>query len=277
MGKLDSKNEVRIEDLREANIDDLIYVCSSNRLEDPLHQKGVVLKKNWLLRMLRDHGPFAKIAYLKDKPVSQILFHPEEADPTKRMKRDGAIFLVCVYNPFTEAQRLGIGTMLLQTLITDCSSGLECLGDKPCSFIVTKAFNTGQYLSLPEFYRRRGFEPSPSEPETFYLEITKPYEPSGVAEGYKPLPEDEGKAVVFYSPTCQFSCPFAVRISQTISEIAPDLPIEMISEWEKPEESIKRKNWWLIVNAKPIHTFFMEEDKFKAEVKKAIVTRNQTL
>jgi len=221
--------------------------------------------------MLRDRGPCAKIAYLNEKPVAQILFHPEEADPTKSVKRDRAVFLVCAYNPFPEAQRLGIGTMLLQSLVTDCQRGLECLGNRPCSFIVTKTFNTGQYLSLPEFYRRRGFKPSSSEPETFYLEITRPYEPSGGAEGYKPLPEDEGKAVVLYSPTCQFSYPFAVRISQAIGEIAPNLPIEMINEWQKPEESIKRKNWWLIVNAKPIHTFLMEEEKFKAEVKGAVV------
>jgi len=39
---------------------------------------------------------------------------------------------------------------------------------------------------------------------------------------------------------------------------------------EKPEEAIKRKNWWLIVNAKPIQTVFMETEKFKEEVKQDI-------
>jgi len=44
----------------------------------------------------------------------------------------------------------------------------------------------------------------------------------------------------------------------------------MINEWEKPEESRKRKNWWLIVNAKPIQTFFMKTTKFKEEIKQAV-------
>ncbi|MEM2970579.1 MAG: hypothetical protein QXR63_06565 [Candidatus Bathyarchaeia archaeon] len=48
----------------------------------------------------------------------------------------------------------------------------------------------------------------------------------------------------------------------------PNIKIEMINEWEKPEESIKR-NWWLIVNAKPIQTFFMDTENFKKEVKEA--------
>ena len=44
----------------------------------------------------------------------------------------------------------------------------------------------------------------------------------------------------------------------------------MINEWEKPEETIKRKNWWLIVNAKPRQTFFMETEKFKEEIRQAV-------
>jgi len=39
---------------------------------------------------------------------------------------------------------------------------------------------------------------------------------------------------------------------------------------EKPEEAIKHKNWWLIVNAKPIQTAFMETEKFNEEVKQDI-------
>jgi hypothetical protein len=43
-----------------------------------------------------------------------------------------------------------------------------------------------------------------------------------------------------------------------VFQTAPDIKLEMVNEWEKPEGSIKRKNWWSIVNAKPMHTFFME-------------------
>jgi hypothetical protein len=50
----------------------------------------------------------------------------------------------------------------------------------------------------------------------------------------------------------------------------PNVKIELINEWEKPEEAIKRKNSWLTANAKPIHTFFMETEKFKQEIRQAM-------
>lgn len=87
---------------------------------------------------------------------------------------------------------------------------------------------------------------------------------------YDPLTEDRNKAIIFYGPICEFSYSFAKRVEELIKEVAPDIEIEMVNGWDKPEESIKRKNWWLIVNAKPILTFFMETEKFKEEVRQAI-------
>jgi hypothetical protein len=72
------------------------------------------------------------------------------------------------------------------------------------------------------------------------------------------MPEDVGKATVFYSSNCQFSYPFAKRIERLIAEVAPHMKIELINEWMKPQESIRRHNWWLVVNTTPIQTFFME-------------------
>jgi hypothetical protein len=37
--------EVHIENLQRSNLDDLIYVCSSKKLNDPTHMKGATLKK----------------------------------------------------------------------------------------------------------------------------------------------------------------------------------------------------------------------------------------
>lgn len=82
---------------------------------------------------------------------------------------------------------------------------------------------------------------------------------------YEPLNEDRNKAIVFYGPICQFSFQFAKGIEAIVKEVTPNLEIELINEWEKPEESTKRRNSWLIVNAKPIHTFFTETEKFKQE------------
>ena len=103
-----------------------------------------------------------------------------------------------------------------------------------------------------------------------YLPIEGSYEPVVPVGEYEPLLEDKNKAVTFYGPTCQFSYQFAKRIEEIIKEVVPSIGIEMINEWEKPEEAIKPKNWWLIVNTKPIQTFFMETEKFKEEIKQAV-------
>lgn len=144
-----------------------------------------------------------------------------------------------------------------------------CLGNRPCKFIAAKAFNTGEFLPLPEFYAKRGFVPTP-DGKQLWLPIDGDYEPSAPAGDYEPLEEDKNRAIVFYSPTCQFSYPFAKRIETLVKEVAPNIQVDLINEWNRPEESIKRKNWWLTVNAKPIHTFFMETEKFKQEIGLAI-------
>ncbi len=263
---------IRIENLQESNIEDLIYVCSLKRLNDPIHQIGIKLKRQWLREMLEKYGSCAKIAYYNGKPVAQILYCPEEADVTKVSKRKEVLVIDCIYNPMPEAQKLGIGTSLLQSLIQDVKQRKTCLGNRPCKFILAKAFNTGELLPMPEFYKKNGFLPT-SEGNLLYLPIEEIYEPTKPVEEYAPLPEDKNKALIFYSSICQFSYHFAKRVEEIIREVAPKIEIEMINEWEKPEESRKRKNWWLIVNAKPIQTFFMKTTKFKEEIEQAVSSK----
>jgi hypothetical protein len=64
-------------------------------------------------------------------------------------------------------------------------------------------------------------------------------------------------------------------MEEQIREVAPNAPIELINEWEKPEESIKRRNNVLTVNAKPIKTFFMDTLRFKEEVRLALGEKRQ--
>jgi GNAT superfamily N-acetyltransferase len=264
------KRKVRIENLNESNIDDLILVCSSKRLNDPVHQKGMRLKKQWLLEMLQTYGPCAKIAYYNEKPAAQILYFPEEAEKTLPSRRENVLIINCIYNPTPEAQKLGIGKRLLQSVIEDAKRRRTCLGNKPCRFILAKAFNTGELLPLPEFYRKCGFTQVIENGRTlFYMPLEGGYESVPPIGEYETLEKDRGKAIVFYSPVCQFSYQFAKTIENTIKEVAPGIKVEMINEWENPQESMERKNTWLIVNAKPIQTFFMETEKFKEEIRQA--------
>ena len=262
------QGKTRIENLQESNIEDLVYVCSSKRLTDQVHQQGVKLKKQWLLEMQEKYGPCGKIAYYNKQPAAQILYYPEEADPIKAFKRENVLIINCTYNPTSEAQKLGVGTGLLQSVIKDAKQRKTCLGTRQCKFILAKAFNTGESLPLPEFYKKNGFLPTP-EGNLLHLPIEGSYEPVTPVGEYEPLPEDKNKAVIFYGPICQFSYQFAKRIEGIIKEVAPSIKAEMINEWEKPKESLRRRNWWLVVNAKPIQTFFMQTEKFKQEVQQA--------
>jgi GNAT superfamily N-acetyltransferase len=263
------QGKIRIENLQESSLEDLIYVCSSKRLSDPIHRQGIELKKQWLREMLRKYGSCAKIAYYNDKPVAQILYCPDDADVTKVFRREDVLVINCVYNPTPEAQRLGIGTSLLQSLIQDVEQRRSCLGNRPCRFILAKAFNTGELLPMPEFYKKNGFLATP-EGSLRYLPIEGRYEPSPPVGEYESLPEDRKKALIFFSPTCQFGYQFAKKIEETVKEVAPGIKTAVINEWEKPEESLKRKNLGLVVNATPIRTFFMETEKFKEEVRQAV-------
>jgi hypothetical protein len=263
------EEKIRIENLQESNVEDLIFVCSSKRLADPIHQQGVKLKRQWLREMLEKYGSIAKIAYYDDKPVAQILYYPETADITKRFTHENALLIQCIYNPTAETQKLGIGTRLLRSVIQDAKSGNTCLGDKPCRFILASTFNTGEALPMPDFYAKNGFLPTP-EANVLCLSIWGTYEPGPPLGQCEPLPEDKDKAIILYAPTCQFSYSFAKKVEQLIKEVSASIKIELINEWEKPEESKKRGNWWLTVNAVAIHTFFMETDKFIAEIRQAV-------
>jgi GNAT superfamily N-acetyltransferase len=262
------QEKTRIESLNKSNIEDLIYVCSSKRLGDPIHQQGIKLKRQWLREMLAKYGSIAKIAYYDNKPTAHILYYPEEADVTKAFTRKNVLMIQCIYNPTPEAQKLGIAKKLLHDVIQDAKNGKSCLGNRLCKFILASAFNTGELLPMPEFYRKNGFLPTP-EGNLLYLPIEGGYEATKPSGNYALLSEDRNKAIIFYSPTCEFSFPFAKKTEQLISEVLPNIEIELINEWKRPEELIKRKNRWLIVNAKPIQTFFMETEKFKEEIRQA--------
>jgi hypothetical protein len=79
---------------------------------------------------------------------------------------------------------------------------------------------------MSKFYSENDFLSS-SEANVMYLPIEETYEPR--------------KPIIFYGPICQFGYQFAKRTEALIKKIAPYIQIEMVNEWEKPEESIKRK------------------------------------
>jgi len=257
---------LRVEDVSEANVDDVFKVCSHNRLDDPVQRQGIGLKRSWLLDMLSQHGPMTKIAYLDDRPVAQLLFYPEEVVPFIADPRKDVINIHCVYNPFLETRGKGAGFALMRSLMEDGRRGLRCLGGRPCRFIVAKPFNSGEGVSLSDFYKASGFKESSDE---MFLEISATYR-SRAKKEYVPLPEDRRRAIVFYNPLCEYSYPFATKVKELLKEIKPSLLIELIDEWRHPSESVKRGNHWLIANSTPIKSFWTQGEEFRREVELAL-------
>ena len=257
---------LRVEDLDEENLDDVFRICSHGRLDDPLQQQGIELKRQWLLEMLRERRPCTKIAYLDDRPIAQLLFYAEVAAPFIPDPRKDVIVIHCVYSPFSEARGIGAGRKLLKSLMEDCKTGLSCFGGRPCRFIVANPFNTGEGVPLDKFYAANGFKQGEGE---MFLEVTASYQPRGVRE-YRPLPEDRGRALILYDPMCEYGYPFAVRVREFLREMDPNLPVELIDKWRSPEESIKRRSQWLVVNAKPITSIWTQKEAFRREVEQAL-------
>ena len=250
---------LRIDDVSEENVEDVLEICSGDRpfasVDDPILEKGREIKRKWLFDMLERYGSCAKIAYLDEKPVAQILFYPEETMPYLHNPRKDVIYLKCIFNAFPKAQRKGVGGALLKALINECHTGLDCLGGRPCRFVVTLTFPLEgeiHLITLSEFYSKYGFKKGHRE---MFLEVKGKYEPREIP-GYRPLPEDRGSIVVAYNPDCELGYFRVTTIKDIFQGKYPNLPFEIFNSWEKPEEYKKRGGVWIrftggiLVNAK---------------------------
>ena len=269
---------MKIVDVSEDNVDDVLTICSGGRpiahVGNPVLDKGRALKRQWLLNMIQQHGPCVKIAYLDDQPVGQVLFYPEASVPYLANPRTDVIYLKCIYIAHPPAQRQGIGNALMKTLITECQTGVACLGGRPCQFVVTQPFPHEGELPLTDFYAKYGFQHGQHE---MFLEINGPYVPMDRRE-YRPLPEDRDKVLLTYNQDCEWGYYFARKVEELLHANYPSLPIEIYSSWETPEEYMKRPHLPLIaasvivnaqVNSNPF-VFWTDSDAFLRDVDKAL-------
>ena len=257
---------MNVADISEDNLLDAFRVCSFGRLNDELQLKGIQMKRRWLRKMLSNYGSCTKIAYIDSTPVAQVLFYPEEAVPYLTFKREGVVIIHCIYNPFLGAQRKGVASALVESVVNDCKMGARFLGGSPCQFLVTRPFEAGEGISLERFYYSMGFIQGLNE---MYREIYGQYIPNDLTR-YTPLYEDQGKAVILYEPLCEWSYVHTEMIKETLNELSPDLHVEAYDIWENPEESIKRGNKPLIVNAEEIKSHITQKEAFLKEVQAAL-------
>ena len=240
---------LNVENISEKNLDDVFKICSWDKVfaptDDPILEKGREFRRRWILDMLEQHGPCTKIAYLDGKPVAQISFYPEETVPYLHHPRKDAIQLKCILNSFPEAWRKGVGAALMKILIEECHSGLDCLGGKPCQFVVTRTFPHQGDLPLADFYEKYGFKQGQEE---MFLEIKDKYVPMKIPE-LNPLPEDRGRTILLYNEECEWGYYYAMTIRNLIHNKHPHHPIEIFNSWKEPDEYKKRGGGWMLIAA----------------------------
>jgi len=257
---------VEIIEVDENSVDDMISVCNPPTISEA-YKKGVEIKRVWLLEMLRTYGDVGLVAYFNGKSAAQLLTYPEKADPTS-LKRENVLVINCIYNPLLEAQRKGIARTMVEKLIEKARGKYE--------FLLTHAFDTGEFLSQAEFFKRLGFKEITKE-DLYYSfsgrELKEPY--SGFwkeGEEYRRSDEDIGRIMIFYEPVCPFSYLWAYRAEEIVKEIDLKLKIEVLNAWEHPEEFVSRGRNWMLVNGIPIKSLPIERDRFRGEILRAIKT-----
>lgn len=111
---------VKIRDIAEANIDDLVGLCAP-KWKDQRHaatlKEGGSKKGEWIRKALDKFGVCAKVAYLEEKPVGFVEFYPMHTFPLLPKRDKRTVMITCVFVPDKTLQKSGIGSKLAQALI----------------------------------------------------------------------------------------------------------------------------------------------------------------
>src|SRR5712692_1351916 len=260
-GRLGSQ-DIRIEDLKEQLLDDRISVCRDEQpVEQPAVQKGIKEKKQWIRNMLKRSGPPSKILYVDDKPVGQILYYPESSIPFLKDPDPKTLHVRCSFVHLAQ-QGKGHGKALFKRVVND--NKVQGKYDR----LETVSFDPpGCGLSQTAFWKRMGFKERP-EGKPHELEypmrggLTKPRKNN-------PKPLNERGVKIFYEPTCIFTHQFNGKIAEAVRAVDPEVSVEMVNMWEKPEVAKSRGliQGCVYINGKPMKHSIFEGEEFKNEVR----------
>ncbi len=265
-----SENIIVVE-ASENNLYDLCKLCVPlDRQSDPVYVRGVELKRIWAEDMLKRWGSVAKIAYVGEAPAGLIQYAPVPDEMVVR--------IICIFVPYREHWRKGIGRRLLNSLIEDMRRPKSWFGGKPPSALVAKPFpgeKPGQYPAR-NFFIDMGFKQVEEDPSLFYYPLKhgfvyRPVKRSG--PNYVPQDDDKGKVVIIYSPSfCPWSYLFLKRSGQEIEKAVQGVCIRWINSSEEPNEAEKRGiSEGVIVNGRLISSFILDDrEAFIKEVLAAL-------
>jgi N-acetylglutamate synthase-like GNAT family acetyltransferase len=262
---LSSMEKLEIKDITLENIDHFANLCiPMERRNDAQFIKGAKMKKKWATEALKAYGSIAKLAYLDSKPVGLIQY---QLNPAERI-----VEISCIFVPEKANSRKGIGKSLFKALIEDAKKPQPLFDNEVPDALVTWAFQVPKWYPQHKFYQRMGFKRvKTDDPFLLYHPLKKGYVYRPKERKYLPQEEDQGKAFIFYDPSCPFAIHFAHAIKKSIREVAPGIPIGVINKFEELEQVKKRgQALTCAVNRRAIQTFFMDKENFQKEVKQAL-------
>lgn len=253
---------IKIRNISTENLDDLITVCIPEaKMNDPLILKGITAKRKWAHKILETYGSCAKVAYVGAAPVGMIQYVPNSDERI--------VTIQCIFVPDDQYNQKGIGSALLHALKEDMKTPKSYFDNSTPLALVAHAFDIPGLYPLHKFYQKRGFKAVHNDPYLVYYPIQKEYTYTKKAK-FTPLEEDEGKALIFYDPSCPFCISFSEKIKEAIQEVT-DIPIKIMNKAEDVQEVKKRGDVpTCAVNTKCIESFVTDKEKFQSEVLKAL-------
>lgn len=267
--------ELVIKDVSEDLVSEFSAFCvPTEKRENPIFKKGILLKEIWALENLMSGQKFGKVAFWEGKIAGIIQF--------KTFQDEEVLKISCLFVPHREHWGKGIASSLLNSLIVEAKIlGKGNDGTIP-SFIIVRPFPgemEGQ-LSMREFFLKRGFRPSDDDPGLLIYTLKDGFQLKGEREppSYRVQDEDLDKVLILFGPSfCPWEFFFLKRVEGIIKKEAHQIPIRWINRAEEPGEFGKRGGFeGVVVLGNPMKAYAGDEKEFSQELKHKLILPNKS-
>ncbi len=221
------------------NAGDLAKICAGEGAKsDPLWERAIKARKQWVRDRLSELGTFAWLAYDGAEPTGMIQCHPE------RTNIDVCV-IDCIWIPKKSRWGRGIGSKLLAEVETTMQRQHRWFDGKPADGLAAMAFHgeaEGQQ-SAESFYLGHGFAHVEGVPDLMFraLQPDLVWLPGPRTEKIPTaVPGDEARVTVVLGP---LSCPCQFRMLIRTGEYVGEklgLPVVEVDSVADPEGYVAR-------------------------------------
>jgi GNAT superfamily N-acetyltransferase len=249
------------------NAGDLATICAGESAKsDPLWERAIKAKRQWVRDRLAELGTFAWVAYNGADPIGMIQCHPE------RSNIDVCV-IDCIWIPKKSRWGRGIGSKLLAEVETTMQRQHRWFDGKPADGLAAVAFHgeaEGQQ-SAESFYLGHGFAHVEGDPDLMFraLQPDVVWTPAPRAQSMPtPLPGDEKRITVVLGP---LSCPFQYRILTRTGTYVGEklgLPVADVDAVTDPEGYLARGGHpSILVHGHALRFDLLQREKLDEELK----------